>query len=87
MKLQAVNKISEYILPITIEKDATGAFIASSPVWADCYAQGDTVQEAYNEAIAVATSLIELYKEEGLNIPLKSSQTNKVTFEVPVLTE
>ena len=54
-----------------------GGFTAHCPVWKDCYAQGETIEEALNEASYVASSLIELYKEEELQIPLKLKKTEK----------
>ena len=78
-------KVLEYQLPIKIEENKEGGFAAFSPLWSDCYAQGDTLDEAVNEINAVAASLIELYKEEGLRIPLKKKASGKSTFSVPVL--
>ena len=61
----------QYEFPVKITPQKEGGFVANSPLWADCYAQGDSVDEAILEITAVAQSLIELYKEEGLEIPLK----------------
>jgi predicted RNase H-like HicB family nuclease len=69
--------IQEYELPIIINEEAEGGFIASCSLWKDCYAQGETVEEAINEISYVASSLIELYKEEDLKIPLKLKKTEK----------
>jgi len=78
-------KVLEYELPIKIEENTESGFSAFSPVWSDCYAQGDTLDEAVNELSAVAASLIELYKEEGLKVPLKKKVSEKSTFNVPIL--
>ncbi|MDP4011390.1 MAG: type II toxin-antitoxin system HicB family antitoxin [Candidatus Roizmanbacteria bacterium] len=78
MKTNKTITLSEFELPVTIQADETGGFIATSPVWSDCYAQGDTVEEALQEITAVAASLIELYDEEGMKVPLtKKSQWKK----------
>lgn len=69
--LKRNEKVSRYELPITIDSQKGGGFLASCAIWKDCYAQGETIDEAVLEIIAVAQSLIELYKEEGLKIPLK----------------
>lgn len=69
--------IQEYELPITIEEEAGGGFTATCSVWKDCYAQGETIEEAINEISYVASSLIELYKEEEMTIPLKLKKTTK----------
>jgi len=79
-------KVLEYELPIKIEKDPSGGFIATSPIWSDCYAQGDSIDEVVNEISGVAASLVELYKEEDLKIPLKAMISKKSTFNIPVLT-
>ncbi len=68
--------IQEYELPVTLHEEAEG-FTATCPVWPDCYAQGDTLEEAITEISSVAASLIELYKEEDLSIPLKLKKTTQ----------
>ncbi len=73
---QKTLTIQEYELPITIQEE-DGAYIASCFAWQDCYAQGDSIEEAVNEVSYVASSLIELYKEEGMTIPLKLKSTSK----------
>lgn len=61
--------------------------MVTCPIWSDCYAQGDTVDEAVLEITAVAQSLIELYKEEALKIPLKLQKEEPVKspIKVPVI--
>ena len=49
-----------------------------------------TIEEAINEIAYVASSLIELYKEEGMPIPLKLKSTTKkepygFTVNVPLI--
>ncbi len=77
MKNKKLIKIQEYELPITIQAEKEGGFTASCPLWKDCYAQGETVEEVINEISCVASSLIELYNEEGINIPLKIKKTEQ----------
>ncbi|MBI2595831.1 type II toxin-antitoxin system HicB family antitoxin [Candidatus Daviesbacteria bacterium] len=82
------EKVSEYELPIKIWPQKNGGFVVTSPLWNDCYAQGDTVDEAVLEITALAQSLIELYKEEGLKIPLKLAGEKKFdnpNLSVPIL--
>ena len=69
--LKRIEKIYQYELPVKIESQKDGGYVAISPIWSDCYAQGKTIEEAILEITAVAQSLIEVYKEEGLKIPLK----------------
>ena len=78
--------VLEFNLPIHIQEDSSGGFVATSPVWSDCYAQGDSIDEAILEVTAVAQSLIELYEEEGLKIPLKlQNRKGKSSLTVPVI--
>lgn len=72
-----ILNIQEYELPITINKEEGGSFTACCSLWKDCYAQGETIEEAINEISYVASSLIELYQEEDLKIPLKLKKTEK----------
>ena len=69
--------IQEYELPITIVEEKEGGFTASCSTWQDCYAQGETVEDVINEISYVASSLIELYKEEDKKIPLKLKNTTE----------
>lgn len=85
--LKRSAKVFEYELPIKIASQKEGGYVVTCPQWKDCYAQGDTVDEAVLEITAVAQSLIELYKEEGLKIPLKLQKEKGVanSFIVPVI--
>lgn len=81
------EKVLQYELPLDIRPQKAGGFVVTCPIWSDCYAQGDTVDEAVLEITAVAQSLIELYKEEGLLVPLKLQGKTGVTspLTVPVI--
>lgn len=85
--LKRSEKLAEYELPINIEQQRDGGFVVTCPVWKDCYAQGDTIEEATLEITAVAQSLIELYKEEGLKIPLKPLKNKRLDspLNLPVI--
>lgn len=90
MKNAKTLTIQEYELPILIKEQPEGGFLASCPKWQDCYAQADTIEEAINEISYVASSLIELYKEEELPIPLKLKKTSQksalnLTFKFPLV--
>lgn len=90
MKKKKTITLSEFKLPITVQADETGGFIATSSEWSDCYAQGDTVEEALQEVTAVASSLIELYNEEGMKIPLTKKSERKTSpigfnLQLPVI--
>ena len=75
-KLFFNQKVATYELPVVIEKEKDG-FFAFCPNWHDCYAQGDSLEEALMEINSVALGLIGLYEEEDLPIPLK----RKTPFE------
>lgn len=81
--------ILEYELPIKIAPQKEGGYVATCPLWRDCYAQGDTVDEAVLEITGVAQSLIELYEEEDMAIPLKKVEKrfSSKEFSVPVIVE
>jgi predicted RNase H-like HicB family nuclease len=69
--------IQEYELPLTITEEKEGGFTAVCSAWQDCYAQGETVEDIINEISYVASSLIELYKEENKKIPLTLKNTTQ----------
>lgn len=85
--LKQTRKVSEYELPIKIEPQKEGGYVVTCSKWPDCYAQGDTVDEAVLEITAVAQSLIELYQEENLKIPLKKQKEKGIAsaLTVPVI--
>lgn len=90
MKKSKKLTIFEFELPVVIEREEDNTFVAKCPNWHDCYAQGDTIEEVINEISYVASSLIELYKEEGLKIPLKlKNQSRKsitnLSFKFPLI--
>jgi len=89
MKLSKKITIAEYELPIEVTREG-GYFLAKCPKWPDCYAQGETLEEAINEISYVASSLIEIYKEEGLKIPLKLKKIKRqneavIRFNFPLV--
>lgn len=85
--MKLTKRVFEYELPVKIIPEKGSGFLVSSPEWSDCYAQGDTIDEAILEVTAVAQALIELYKEENKKIPLriKSKNTSSAALTVPVL--
>ncbi len=90
MKKAETITISEYELPVAITKDESGGYVATCPLWSDCFAQGDSLEEALTEITAVAASLIELYKEENMRIPLHKKHVEEksiksLTFNIPLI--
>lgn len=85
--LKRSEKVAEYELPIKIQAQKEGGYVVTCPAWKDCYAQGDSVEEATLEITAVAQALIELYKEEDKQIPLKPLKNKGLSnpFFLPVI--
>lgn len=85
--MKKTAKVSSYELSLKVDPQKEGGYVAVSPVWPDCYAQGESIDEAVLEATAVAQALIELYKEEGLHIPLKLTNESLVSkpITIPVI--
>ena len=79
--------LNQYELPVEVVVDGDG-FLATCPIWPDCYAQGDSVDEVTAEIINVAAGLIDLCKDEDIDIPLKLKSVgnlrNKITFNLPL---
>ena len=78
-------KVLEYNAIFLQEQE--GGYSVSIPDLPGCYSQGETVDEAVLEITAVAQSLIELYKEEELKVPLKLQKEKKVNnpLSVPII--
>ena len=85
--LKRSAKVFEYELPIRINPQKEGGFVVTCPQWSDCYAEGNTIDEAVLEITGVAQSLIEIYKEEGLKIPLKKQKEKNLVnpLTVPII--
>ncbi len=71
-----IVSLDQYTLPLQISEDA-GGYVAVCPIWKDCFAQGDSIEATLYEAKQVAISLIELYEEEKVQIPLKKVLSKK----------
>ena len=50
--MKNITRVSEYELPINIEPQKEGGYVITCPKWTDCYAQGDTIDEAVPILIA-----------------------------------
>jgi antitoxin HicB len=61
--------LSEYLVPIKIEKLGDGVYLATSDVLQGLVAQGRTVAETMEIAQDVARKLIESYIEHGDPLP------------------
>ena len=81
------TKVLEYQLPIKVTSQKGGGFVITCPIWNDCYAQGDTIDEAILEITAVAQTLIEFNNEENKKMPLKPQKKKGLDnlSQVPVI--
>lgn len=87
-KLFLKKYVEAYELPVTVEKEKAG-FFAFCTLWKECYAEGESIEEVLSEIVLVAQSLIELYKEENIPLPLKrkappAAIRKAVKFSMPV---
>ena len=85
--MKKMTSVNQYQLPIDIVRDDSW-YLARCTNWSDCYAQGESVDEAISEITAVAATLIELYQEEGKRIPLKLikeiKSPTKISLNLPL---
>jgi predicted RNase H-like HicB family nuclease len=56
-------------LPVIIERDENGVFVAECPVLKGCYTQGETLEEALKNIREVIQMHIELMMERGEPLP------------------
>jgi len=54
---------------IVVRKVETGRYIASCPVIPECHAQGDTYEEAIQNAKEALSLCIEYMREQGQELP------------------
>ncbi len=86
MKKQVV--VLEYALPITITPLEEGGYLARCEKLQGCMAEGETVEQAVSFLVDVARNIIDLRKEEGMDIPLSMIQATgakaKMHFSLPL---
>lgn len=67
-----VNKdvrVFEYELPLNVEPLEEGGFLATSKALQGVLAEGETVSEAVANAMDVASAIIEIRRQENMEIP------------------
>ena len=64
-------QVLEYALPVTIKPLDEGGFLARCEGLQGCMAEGKTIEEAVEFIVDVARNIIDIRKEENLDIPLK----------------
>lgn len=81
-------KVLEYELPITITPLEEGGYLARCDLLQGCIAEGETIELAFNYVADVARNIIDIRKEEGLDIPLrvikKSAAKSEIHFSLPL---
>jgi antitoxin HicB len=78
--------LSEYLVPINIEKLDDGVYLATSDTLQGLVAQGRTIAETMEIAQDVARKLIESYIEHGDPLPAKMAPAARVirNIKIPV---
>ena len=61
--------MTQYKIPIEIERQEEGGYLASCPILQGCHAEGETVAKAMENVEDVARNLIELMREDGVALP------------------
>jgi predicted RNase H-like HicB family nuclease len=64
-------------LPVIIERDENGVFVAECPVLRCCYTQGETLEEAMKNIREVIQMHIELMMERGEPLPSWVAEDSK----------
>ena len=64
-------------LPVIIERDENGVFVAECPVLKGCYTQGETLEEAMKNIREVIQMHIELMMERGEPLPSGVAEDSK----------
>lgn len=86
--MKTTLSVHQYDLPLAIKREGN-FYLAYCSQWSDCYAQGDTIDEALTEVQSVAASLVELYEEENIRIPLRlnkiTSKLEEFRFNLPLV--
>ena len=63
--------MQKHLLPVVVEQDEDGVYIASCPALEGCYTQGDTFEEAMTNIKDVIQICLEELKEGKKKIGLK----------------
>lgn len=58
-----------YRIPIRLEAQPEGGFVVTSPAIPELLTEGDTVQEAMVNAEDAFAAVLELYEDEGKELP------------------
>ncbi len=58
-----------YRVPLTLERQPDGGFVVTSPAIPELLTEGDTVQEAMANAEDAFAAVLEIYEDEGKELP------------------
>lgn len=82
--------VLEYELPLKVEAQEEGGFLARSNALQGVLAEGESVSEAVANAIDVAAAIIEISQQKGMAVSLKRHRrktSGVYTTTVPVQVE
>ena len=83
MKMQKKLTIAEYEFPIEINQE-DGFFVAKCSKWADCYAQGDTLEEAMYMVKDAILAYIASLKKHNEPIPQEQGPSLVSVVDIPI---
>ena len=72
-----------YQLPVVIEQDEDGYFVASCPSIQGCHTQGDTLEEAITNIREAMGLCLEVMKDQGKEVP-RSKPISLTSLEVTI---
>lgn len=88
-KIQKRVEVLEYKLPVTITPLEEGGYLARCEKLQGCMAEGETMEQALSFITDVARNIIDIRREEGMNIPLrvieKADLKSKVELSIPLI--
>jgi antitoxin HicB len=58
-----------YSIPVTVQADPDGGFAVRSPVLPELVTEGDTLEEALENAKDAALAVLEIYEDLGKSLP------------------
>ena len=61
-----------YRIPLVFAPQPEGGFTVTSPVLPELFTEGDTLEEAHANVSDAFEAVVELYEEQGRELPTKS---------------
>jgi predicted RNase H-like HicB family nuclease len=80
--------VYEYSVPISVTHQKEGGFLARCAKLQGCLAEGDSISDAVSHCMDVAKHLIDLRREENMDIPLRKKAytgiSKRYSFSMPL---